>query len=212
MNKREKPKRKRIGYSSEQLMCLEGSFAAVQYLTRVRRIELARKLGLTERNVKIWFQNKRMRVKNSNRESGQVRSNGGNLMSSMGGRAALPVTTTATGIFGGGGQAVGNGRSPQVSARSNFSILPPSGAGQLLHHQFNEHLFSYAPTYTMPCIYYSLGTIFTAMTIAATSLYTARPPARQWTEAGPSRATSPRVLDLSQNGPNFHHDKTLKRM
>lgn len=182
MDKREKPKRKRIGYSNEQLMYLEESFAAVPYLTRVRRIELARILGLTERNVKIWYQNKRMRLKNSKRKSGRVEPTGGGRMSSMGDRAA------------------DDGRLSQVPARSNSSPLPPFGAGQLLHRQFNEHLLSYAPLYTMPCTYYVLDTVFAV--VAAMSSYAARPPARLSTEAGPSRATSPLVLDLSQSGPN----------
>ncbi|XP_050538794.1 homeobox protein Hox-A3-like [Daktulosphaira vitifoliae] len=75
--KREKQKRQRTAYSSEQLMHLEESFTANQYLNRARRIDLARTLRLTERQIKIWFQNRRMKEKKSKRDSGQVESTSG---------------------------------------------------------------------------------------------------------------------------------------
>lgn len=71
MRKREKQKRQRTAYSSEQLMHLEESFTANQYLNRARRIDLARTLRLTERQIKIWFQNRRMKEKKSKRDSGE---------------------------------------------------------------------------------------------------------------------------------------------
>jgi len=70
--KREKQKRQRTAYSSEQLMHLEESFTANQYLNRARRIDLARTLRLTERQIKIWFQNRRMKEKKSKRDSGKL--------------------------------------------------------------------------------------------------------------------------------------------
>lgn len=71
IRKQEKQKRQRTAYSSEQLMHLEESFTANQYLNRARRIDLARTLRLTERQIKIWFQNRRMKEKKSKRESGK---------------------------------------------------------------------------------------------------------------------------------------------
>ncbi|XP_044760936.1 homeobox protein Hox-A4-like [Coccinella septempunctata] len=56
-------KRTRTSYTSHQLVELEKEFQASKYTNRLKRSQMAEALNLSESQIKIWFQNRRMKLK-----------------------------------------------------------------------------------------------------------------------------------------------------
>ncbi|XP_062954746.1 homeobox protein engrailed-2 [Cynocephalus volans] len=62
-NPNREDKRPRTAFTAEQLQRLKAEFQTNRYLTEQRRQSLAQELSLNESQIKIWFQNKRAKIK-----------------------------------------------------------------------------------------------------------------------------------------------------
>ncbi|KAM9166189.1 homeobox protein engrailed-2 [Pangshura tecta] len=62
-NPNKEDKRPRTAFTAEQLQRLKAEFQTNRYLTEQRRQTLAQELSLNESQIKIWFQNKRAKIK-----------------------------------------------------------------------------------------------------------------------------------------------------
>ncbi|KAK7467879.1 hypothetical protein BaRGS_00020018 [Batillaria attramentaria] len=69
----DRPKRARTTFSRDQLERLEAEFSANQYLVGRERNQLAKDLGLSETQVKVWFQNRRTKHKRDKERQAEQR-------------------------------------------------------------------------------------------------------------------------------------------
>ena len=89
-------------YSSGQIQQLELRFQRTQYLALPERAELASALGLTQTQVKIWFQNRRSKYK----KQAKVGQGGPSSLESPGPSSSPPSSTSPQPFFTAPGQGL----------------------------------------------------------------------------------------------------------
>ncbi|XP_053241923.1 homeobox protein CDX-2 isoform X1 [Podarcis raffonei] len=94
----------RVVYTDHQRLELEKEFHYSRYITIRRKAELAANLGLSERQVKIWFQNRRAKERKINKKKLQQSQPGGVHSGSepMSPVSSMQPGTTGSGPNGGG--------------------------------------------------------------------------------------------------------------
>ncbi|XP_053160993.1 homeobox protein CDX-2 [Hemicordylus capensis] len=104
----------RVVYTDHQRLELEKEFHYSRYITIRRKAELAATLGLSERQVKIWFQNRRAKERKINKKKMQQTQPGG---VHSGSEPMSPVSSMQPGTTGSG---------PSGAVLGSTGLVPPT--------------------------------------------------------------------------------------
>lgn len=158
------PRKPRTIFTSQQLRELNRAFERTHYLSLPERAELAHALGLTQTQIKIWFQNKRSKFKKI------IKANGGQMPppSSL-------VSPGNPGLWPSGYKEGGFGAPPPMPHLSPFSPPPSSHSsvtgGDSWYYRMQSAAGGYGSHETM----FPYGTAATAATAAGSDVRTTRP-------------------------------------